>query len=144
MTAARSSASAWTECWCLGADGREHLAYTLTLPIRTVSETNQREYWAARHRRRKRQRADAYLIVGLMARVESLRVPCVVTLTRIAPRGLDGDNLQGALKAIRDGVADGLGVDDGDPRITWLYDQRRGGAKSYGVEITIGRGQRVA
>jgi hypothetical protein len=60
----------------------------------------------------------------------------VVTLTRVAPsNGLDGDNLQGSLKACRDGVADWLKVDDRDPRVTWLYEQRRG--KEWTVEVHV-------
>lgn len=43
----------------------------------------------------------------------------------------------------RDGVADALGVDDRDPRVEWVYGQRRGSAKDatlalgYGVSIEI-------
>jgi hypothetical protein len=50
---------------------------------------------------------------------------------------LDGDNLQSAFKATRDGVADWLGVDDGDPRLDWQYRQRKGAAKVYAVEIEV-------
>lgn len=65
-------------------------------------------------------------------------LPCVVTLTRVAPsNGLDGDNLQGSLKACRDGVADWLKVDDRDPRVTWLYAQRRGRVKQWAVEVQV-------
>ena len=58
-------------------------------------------------------------------------------LTRIAPRQLDGDNLQSAFKATRDGVADWLGIDDGDKRLDWQYRQRSGGAKVYAVELEV-------
>lgn len=60
-----------------------------------------------------------------------------MTLTRIAPRELDGDNLQSSLKACRDGVADWLGVDDRDPRVTWSYAQRRGAPHYYAVEVQV-------
>ena len=65
--------------------------------------------------------------------------PIVVTLTRIAPRLLDvGDNLSGgSLKSLRDGIADWLGVPDNDPRVTWLYDQRKGEPKKYAVEVEV-------
>jgi hypothetical protein len=67
---------------------------------------------------------------------KDIPLPLVVTLTRVAPsNGLDGDNLQGSLKACRDGVADWLGVDDRDPRVTWLYEQRRG--KEWSVEVHV-------
>lgn len=65
-------------------------------------------------------------------------LPCTVTLVRVAPsNGLDGDNLQGALKACRDGVADWLGVDDRDPAVTWQYRQRRSKAGEWVVEVHI-------
>lgn len=61
----------------------------------------------------------------------------VVTLTRISPRELDGDNWQRAAKPVRDAVADYLlphnrsngrrtWADDSDGRITWLYTQEKG------------------
>ena len=62
---------------------------------------------------------------------------CTVTLTRIAPRKLDCDNLRGALKAVRDGVADWLGVDDGSERITWKYAQERGKPKWHSVRVEV-------
>ena len=52
-------------------------------------------------------------------------LPVTVTIVRIAPRALDDDNLAYAAKAIRDGVADGLGVRDNDPRVSWRYEQRK-------------------
>jgi len=62
----------------------------------------------------------------------------VVTLVRIgAGSRMDGDNLQRALKGVRDETASVLGVDDGDARLTWIYQRRRGKSKEYAVEITI-------
>jgi hypothetical protein len=58
-----------------------------------------------------------------------------IAFMRWGPRALDDDNLRASLKAIRDGVADALGIDDGDPRITWEYAQER--RKAYGVRIRI-------
>lgn len=105
------------------------------IPIRTVSVMNTREHHMARARRARLHRQSAHWAM------EQLRVrpafPCTVTLTRIAPRELDGDNLQSALKAARDGVADWLGLDDRDARVTWNYGQRKGPAKQYSVEVTI-------
>ena len=60
-----------------------------------------------------------------------------VTLTRIAPRRLDGDNLAAALKSVRDGVADWLSVDDGSDLVSWYYAARRGRQGEYAVEIAI-------
>jgi hypothetical protein len=50
---------------------------------------------------------------------------------------LDGDNLQSGFKAVRDGVADWLGVDDGSGLIDWQYCQRSSGPKVYKVEIEV-------
>ncbi len=106
----------------------------IALSVRTVSESNGRDHWAKKARRVKNQRFTA----AAWTRSHLTRpLPVIVTLVRVAPRALDDDNLRGALKAIRDGVADGLGVDDRDPRVTWVYLQRRGAPGSYQVEIGI-------
>ena len=63
--------------------------------------------------------------------------PLLVTLTRESAGILDDDNLRGALKAVRDGVADWLGVPDNDPRVTWLYEQRLVARKQYAVEVDV-------
>lgn len=110
----------------------------VTLPIKTVSESNVRQHWAARHRRAKAQRTAAYL--GLIAYVGHLRPMARwnVMLIRRSTRSLDDDNLRGALKAVRDGVADALGLkDDSDERVTWLYGQQAGPGTRPGVHIEV-------
>ncbi len=57
-----------------------------------------------------------------------------VTFTRVGPRRLDSDNVQGTLKGIRDEVAKQLGVDDGDMRFVWGYAQEIG---EYAVKVLI-------
>lgn len=115
----------------------------VTLPLRVVSESNARGHWAGKARRTKQARETVGLVVGTHLRVCKAPLPVVVTLTRIAPRQLDDDNLRGALKAARDGVADALGIDDRDDRVEWLYGQRRGSkrdltlAQGYGVEVLV-------
>jgi hypothetical protein len=104
----------------------------VTIPVRTYSLTNQREHWAKKARRAKSERSWAYT---LTAGIRKLGLPLTVTLTRIAPRALDDDNIRAALKSIRDGVADRIGIDDGDSRVTWCYAQRRGKPREYAVEI---------
>lgn len=47
---------------------------------------------------------------------------------RVAPGRLDDDNLARACKAVRDEVAAWLGVDDGDPRISWVTAQEKSSA----------------
>lgn len=105
----------------------------LTIPIRTVSALNSREHWRQRHRRVKAERNAAAWVLAPVAKPATL--PAAVRLTRIGPtNGLDeGDNLNSAMKGVRDQVAEWLGVNDGDPRVKWLYAQRR--EKAWGVEI---------
>ncbi len=66
-----------------------------------------------------------------------LRCPVVVTITRVAPAELDDDNLASAAKAVRDGVADALGCDDGAKTwVAWRYEQRKAPGL-YEVRIAI-------
>lgn len=81
-------------------------------------------------------------------------MPCVITLTRIAPRFLDfEDNLPSAFKWIKDEIGAQLfpekvviyirghgrvrnkGHADSDPRVTWKYVQEK--AKIQGIRIEI-------
>lgn len=64
-------------------------------------------------------------------------LPAIVTLVRLGPQALDDDNLRGAFKAIRDGLADRLGVKDNDPRITWRYGQENHRKLDHGVVISV-------
>lgn len=93
---------------------------SLVLPIQTVSEANCRDHWRAKAKRVKQQRLIA------RALTPATPISCVVTLVRVSYRALDDDNLRSALKAVRDGVADKLGVNDRDPSVQWRYDQARG------------------
>lgn len=110
------------------------------LPIRTQSEQNQREHWGAKARRTKKHRELARTVTPLHLLGDGY-VPTKVHLSRIAPKKLDTDNLVGSFKATRDGIADAIGIDDGDERIKWEYDQRKGNPKEYAVivEITLRR-----
>ena len=105
------------------------------LSLHTVSEANSRGHWSKGAGRAKRQR---WIVAVALHGHTPAPLPLVVTLTRGAPSsGLDGDNLQRALKAVRDGVADFLGVDDGDERIAWRYEQKRERRGHYSVAIEI-------
>lgn len=117
----------------------------VTIPLRLVSLTNQREHWAKKANRAKVQRnatklslfADAGVRPFTGALDSLIGRRWLVTLTRVAPRQLDGDNMQAACKSVRDGVADFLCLDDGDRRIVWQYAQERGNPKEYAVRIRI-------
>ena len=109
------------------------------LCVRTESEANLREHWAKRHRRSKAQREEAYYRFLHLKPVAATFPKISVTLTRVAPRKLDSDNLTRSMKAIRDGIADALGVNDGSSRIDWRYAQTKGQPKQYGVMVEIGK-----
>ena len=100
------------------------------LPLRIESTLNKREHWGKRAQRTKLHRFASIA-------VQPHPLPCVVRLIRIAPRKLDDDNNAAGFKALRDGIAKRLGVDDADPRVRWEYDQERGRAKEYAVRIEI-------
>ncbi len=99
--------------------------------LRTVPGMNVREHYMARARRVKNEREIASWSLKLWAKPE---VPCRVILTRFAPsNGLDDDNLAGALKGVRDAVAEWLGVDDRDRhRVRYVYEQQRA---AWGVGV---------
>ena len=107
------------------------------LPIRTWSEANLRGHWAKRARRAQKQREAARLLVRAARSALPKSGTVAITLTRIAPRVLDTDNLASAMKAVRDGVADALGVDDGSSRLAWRYAQERGKPRQYAVNVVI-------
>lgn len=109
----------------------------ITIPIQLPSLANARLHWARRAAIVKSQRrAVSYQWAQTGIVRGSLWFPCVVTFTRIAPRALDDDNLQFAFKALRDQLAEEMGLpNDRDPRVTWRYDQRKG--KTPSVEIAI-------
>jgi len=111
-----------------------------TLAIRTESEANLRENWHVKTKRVQMQRQITRVMVGQYRKNwrDDLLGTYVITLTRIAPRPLDSDNLARSFKAIRDGIADALKINDGSKRLTWNYEQRKGSKpKQYAVQIEI-------
>jgi hypothetical protein len=112
-------------------------SFTVSLPLRLVSTLNRREHHMARARRVAAERGPAMLVTRMaLPWPRPLEGSFHVELIRIGPKKLDGDNLQGACKAVRDGVAEALEIDDGSDRLTWVYGQERG---AYGVRITVSR-----
>lgn len=113
----------------------------IEVPVRTYSLNKLlRMHWRARQHHNKTI-ATAF---GWVFRADAPKyppaLPVTVLLARIAPRKLDGDNLQGSLKTVRDLVAEYLGVDDADERVAWIYDQYAGDTpRYYAVRISIER-----
>jgi hypothetical protein len=102
------------------------------IPIKTVAGLNAREHHMVRARRIKSERYATSLIV------KPHHVPCIVRMVRISPSLCDDDNLQGALKSVRDEIAKICGADDGpnDP-ITWAYGQEKCKRGHFGVRVEI-------
>jgi hypothetical protein len=102
--------------------------------LRTVSEANDHSHWRARSKRAKQQRFIARAAMRPATRPTTHAI--TIRLTRIAPRKLDSDNAVGALKHVRDGVADWLEINDGSERLTWLYAQEQA-TKRHAVCIEL-------
>lgn len=106
----------------------------LTLPLHLqTSSANLREHWATRHRRVKNERG----LTAMRLRSQLITPVLRVTITRLAPRELDTDNIVGACKAVRDGIADYLRIDDRSPLVLWVYGQEK--AKDHACRIRIER-----
>ena len=104
------------------------------VPIELPSLLNKRMCWQRGASMKKRQRrATKYCMQGKVVPP----LPLVVTITRVGPRKLDDDNLQGACKYVRDQIAQVVGVDDGSDLYTWRYRQRVGREEKYGVDVEI-------
>lgn len=107
---------------------------TVSISTPTVSEANRRD-WHGRSKRSKALRTE--VAWAWRSARPTVAPPCSVHLVRLGGRELDDDNLRSALKAVRDQVADELGLEnDRDPRVEWTYAQEPGG-KSAGARIEL-------
>lgn len=106
------------------------------IPLRTGSGLNDRLHWRSMASRAKKERHAAWLILKGSG-FGNWDVPCTVRMVRRSSGSLDSDNLQGALKSIRDGIADALGIKDNDPRVTWEYAQEKCKRGIFGVRVEI-------
>jgi hypothetical protein len=109
----------------------------LVLPLKTVSEANQRDHWSDRHHRNNAQQQEVKTEWMRLAKGVKIYPPYVVKLTRIGPRLLDDDNLAGAFKHARDAIADILGIDDGSSLVRFEYAQIKERSRRYAVKIEI-------
>jgi hypothetical protein len=92
---------------------------TVCIPMPVVSEANTRGKGHFRKASRaKRQKQIVTHVLNVFA--VRPRLPCRVEFTRIARGKLDTDNAVGAFKAVRDSVAEHLGVDDGGDAVDWV------------------------
>lgn len=110
----------------------------VTLPLHLISLANARGHWAKKHQRVRFHRPMTRLALGpSLHGIWGMHGRLEVRITRIAPRALDCDNNVSACKNVRDGIADALGINDRDPRVSWSYAQQRGEPKQYAVRIEV-------
>ncbi len=114
------------------------------IPVKIISEPNWRGHWAEKYKRTREQKGIVYAnclkALGCKPKDEPLKGEYIITLTRLQgyrERNFDGDNLQGAFKAVRDGISMYTGIDDGDRRVTWEYSQEK--SEKPGVRVFIER-----
>ena len=118
---------------------------TVALPFKVLSRANDHtsNHWGARSKTSKAHRQGATLALsGYRRQLRGMldRTGLVVRVVRIAPRELDShDNLGMSLKAITDGVADALAVNDRDDRVAFVPDGERG---PWGARLEFYRGDR--
>ncbi len=93
-----------------------------------------RRHWSKTRRAVAKCRRDVALVLSQFDRPE---LPVVVTMTRCSVGTLDDDGAVGAMKSVRDAVAQWLGVDDADPRIEWRVEQRKVKRKEQGVLVRV-------
>ena len=114
------------------------------LPIDTVSESNISEHWSKRGKRHRTQRQIIWIQWrNNEERFQNVKTPCIIRITRISPRQLDDDNLRGACKSTRDGIADCIvpgrapGRSDNVEGMTFEYHQEKGKPKEKAIRIQI-------
>jgi hypothetical protein len=109
------------------------LAVTLRVPVRVVSEPNERCHWAKRYKRFKKQ---AEVLGEYLGMLRPLPLPLAITLVKLGGRNMDAqDNLKAAFKGLADFLAAWVGTDDADPELVWLYGQEPGGPHGVRVEF---------
>ena len=116
--------------------GEPFFAVTFTVDTRNEANgTTQR--WAKINRRSKAREAtiEALTLAGGEGRTLPTRGPWYVRITRVSPSRLDDDAVGLATKTIRDTIAAVLKVDDGSPRVAWVYAQQKGKPIAVRVEV---------
>lgn len=118
---------------------------TAKIPVRMVNGANAREHWAVKAKRAKDQRRAARnmladeMPVWVVATSLAIRKdpPITITITRRGGRRMDDDGLTISAKHVRDGIADWLGIDDGDKRLTWVVKQDKAPRGQHWVDVVV-------
>jgi hypothetical protein len=119
------------------------IPFEFEIPIKVVPGDNERDaHWRGRAERVASNR-DATAMCWRDAKNRGIglipELPIVVTMTRIAPSRLDGDdNLNASMKAVRDQIAAELKLkSDRVPGVEWRYSQHRRGVRDYAVHVRV-------
>lgn len=109
--------------------------------IKGTSNGSQGTTQAGRRARRGKQRGLRSLghTAARLMRLDKLAAQhrLVVRIVRVAPNRLDGDNLETALKRVRDGVAKATGIDDRSPLVEYVADDERGAVREYAIRFEV-------
>jgi crossover junction endodeoxyribonuclease RusA len=122
-----------------------NMQVTAKVPVKLVNGLNTREHWAPKAKRARDQRraATAAMIHARPRWVFDCDLaaagdpPITITITRRGGRRMDDDGLTASAKHVRDGIADWLGIDDGDPRLTWVVRQDGAPRGQHWVDVEV-------
>jgi hypothetical protein len=113
---------------------------TVKIPGLKLVSPNHAKHWAKQHKQKKK---TAMIIRCLLNAHKWPSLPLSITLTRIAPRSLDYDNLVPSWKFLADCIGDCLipglapGRADGTGELRFHYAQVKGKVREYAIEISI-------
>lgn len=79
------------------------IVFTLSIEMRTYSESNKHAHWTQRYKRAKDQK---HVVWAMLHGKPAPKVPCTLRVIRVSPRELDVDNLGGCLKAVIDAASE--------------------------------------
>ena len=114
--------------------------YEKFAPIHVTNVANDHCHHYAKYLKNKKKKKEVAFILRDMPEI---KLPCVVHLTRIAPRRFDPDNLVSAFKYIFDTVCEQIkpglapGRADEGSDIVAKYYQEKSGPREYGLKIEI-------
>ena len=91
--------------------------------LQSINKLSNEGWQGRKWRRTKEREATRVALERALAHGAVFPAWPIVTITRVAARRLDGDNLQGSAKIVRDSIASFMGVSDGGAAIEWRYDQ---------------------
>lgn len=108
------------------------------IPVRVVSEANQREYFMAKYRRKSEQQDLVTITLAAKGFPRDWPGQLRITLTKIGGYRCDQDNRAGAFKHVVDALFRWIGRDDGERDIKFFYEWKpkpRHGLAGVTIEI---------